>query len=348
MISSSPFLSIIIPVYNLKEFIADCLTSCLNQNIDDYEIICIDDGSIDDSAAIIEEIAKKNDRVRLFRKENGGVSSARNYGIDVSRGEWLWFVDGDDFVVENCLKSIKESIRDEHELVFFDSERPFNYIKSELSESLLAVELNSENFFDLRPKKCYGGGAWSYWLKRRVVVNNSLYFDSSMKYSEDVKFLFQYRCSCNRKGLVLDNTIYFYRNNNSSAMHNVDYTQHFNCMEILFNTYYREYVSSDPGYFKNVCLNKVGDAIQAIQFDLLFKLRDYAVAKQRIGFYKASGVFPVKRVLTEFQKKERKEKNIKQRIRDFLVKILFNRASLYLFACKLMSRRKTNENFVDS
>ncbi len=92
-------LSIIIPVYNLENYIEDCLKSCLNQDIEDYEIICVDDGSKDNSPVILDRYAREYPgRIKVFHKENGGVSSARNYGLERAQGDWIWFVDGDDLI----------------------------------------------------------------------------------------------------------------------------------------------------------------------------------------------------------------------------------------------------------
>ena len=92
--------SIVIPVYNVEKYLKNCLDSCLNQDIphSDYEIIVVNDGSPDNSQAIIEEYAAKYDNIISIVKENGGLSSARNAGLKVAKGEYVWFVDSDDWV----------------------------------------------------------------------------------------------------------------------------------------------------------------------------------------------------------------------------------------------------------
>lgn len=101
-------LSLIIPVYNVEKYISKCLSSCLNQNIlsTDYEIIVVNDGSPDNSLNIINSFVLKYDNIRVVTQENQGLSVARNNGLNVSKGEYVWFIDSDDSIEENCLAEI--------------------------------------------------------------------------------------------------------------------------------------------------------------------------------------------------------------------------------------------------
>ena len=103
-----PEVSVIIPVYNTEQFLADCLNSVLAQTFADFEIIIVDDGSTDNSAAIIEEFAQKDSRIVKVRQENKGLSEARNAGIAIAKGNWLTFVDSDDAVVPIFLERLIE------------------------------------------------------------------------------------------------------------------------------------------------------------------------------------------------------------------------------------------------
>ena len=97
-------ISIIIPVYNVAKWLHECLDSVLNQGWivgKDYEVICVNDGSTDNSLEVLYDYEK--DGITIINKENGGVSSARNLGIDVAQGEYIWMVDGDDFIAPNVL-----------------------------------------------------------------------------------------------------------------------------------------------------------------------------------------------------------------------------------------------------
>ena len=94
-----PAVSVIVPVYNTEKYLEECIQSVLNQSFTDFELLLIDDGSTDQSGLICDKYAKKDNRIRVFHKINGGVSSARNLGLDNAKGEWITFVDSDD-----CLK----------------------------------------------------------------------------------------------------------------------------------------------------------------------------------------------------------------------------------------------------
>ena len=93
---TTPVLSIIVPVYNVEKYLARCIDSILAQTFTDFELILVDDGSTDNSGEICDEYAGKDPRIIVIHKENGGVSSARNHGLDIARGEYITFVDSDD------------------------------------------------------------------------------------------------------------------------------------------------------------------------------------------------------------------------------------------------------------
>ncbi len=105
-------LSIIIPVYNVEQYLEKCLQSCLLQDIphNDYEIIVVNDGSPDGSLAIAERIAKSATNITVISQENGGLSAARNTGMSVAKGDYVWFVDSDDWIETNCLKQLTDTL----------------------------------------------------------------------------------------------------------------------------------------------------------------------------------------------------------------------------------------------
>ena len=105
------FLSMIIPIYNAGKYLAECLDSCTQQNIspDDYEIICVNDGSTDDSPAILNAYASRFRQIKVITQSNAGVSAARNAGMDNAAGDYIWFIDADDIIVPNCLKHLRET-----------------------------------------------------------------------------------------------------------------------------------------------------------------------------------------------------------------------------------------------
>lgn len=115
-----PVISIIIPVYNVQCYLEECLASVLNQSFSDYEIICVDDGSEDASSLILSHYQKQDSRIRVIRQKNGGLSAARNSGLDIARGEFVYFLDSDDKLAENSLSELVDRMRKDSldELIF--------------------------------------------------------------------------------------------------------------------------------------------------------------------------------------------------------------------------------------
>lgn len=106
--------SIIVPVYNTSKYLEKCLYSLIEQTIQNIEIIVVNDGSTDDSLKIAKNIAKKDNRIKVFSKPNGGLSSARNFGIEKSSGEYIGFVDSDDYVKENMFEQLYNMVEENH------------------------------------------------------------------------------------------------------------------------------------------------------------------------------------------------------------------------------------------
>ena len=103
-------ISIIVPVYNIKEYLPSCLDSIIAQSFTDFELILIDDGSSDGSGDICEYYSLLDNRIRVCHKANEGVSKARNFGIEIAEGEWIAFIDGDDYIVPEYLEALVNSI----------------------------------------------------------------------------------------------------------------------------------------------------------------------------------------------------------------------------------------------
>ena len=107
---SSPLVSIIVPIYNVEQYLPACLDSLVNQTLQDIEIILVDDGSTDKSGQICEEYAQKGKRITVLHKKNGGLSDARNYGIKKSKGKYISFIDSDDYLSEKFISILYENI----------------------------------------------------------------------------------------------------------------------------------------------------------------------------------------------------------------------------------------------
>ena len=111
--------SVIVAVYNIKEYLPRCVQSLLGQTVGDFEILLVDDGSTDGSGVLCDELARTDERIRVIHKENGGLSDARNAGLDQAAGDWILFVDGDDYLVRHALERLLEQARKDVDFVQF-------------------------------------------------------------------------------------------------------------------------------------------------------------------------------------------------------------------------------------
>ena len=115
--------SVIIPVYNTRRYLQECLQSAVGQTLEDAEFICIDDGSTDGCAEILAAFAQKDARVRVIRQENAGLSAARNRGMEAAQGEYLCFLDSDDLLMCDALEMMRACILQERpDMVLFECE----------------------------------------------------------------------------------------------------------------------------------------------------------------------------------------------------------------------------------
>lgn len=177
--------SIIVPMFNCSEYIADTLNSIINQNFTDYEIIVVDDGSTDDSLDIAYETLKESEIPhKIIHQRNSGVSVARNHGIEVSRGDYLVFVDGDDYISENHLLELYNGKTD-FSLVQFvkkDGDKLTEYItlneKSISCEEFIKLELQMKILFNF----C------QLMYKSSIIKDNNIEFTSGVVYGEDIEF----------------------------------------------------------------------------------------------------------------------------------------------------------------
>ncbi len=106
--NNTPLISVIVPLYNVQKYIRQCVESILVQSYENFELVLVDDGSTDESGKIIDEYTQKDQRVKVFHKPNGGISDARNFGLEHTNGEYITFVDSDDFVGKDYLKKLVE------------------------------------------------------------------------------------------------------------------------------------------------------------------------------------------------------------------------------------------------
>ena len=191
---ANPKVSFIVPVYNTQEFLPRCLDSLLGQTCPDIEIVVVNDGSPDDSAAIIGKYACKDSRVCVVEKSNGGLSSARNAGMDVARGDIIDFVDSDDYVESNLAEFLVDAFAKEHpEIVVFGAVCEPAELASKRIKQLLSPEACVFESFD--PVLLFSANAqpyvWRAAYSRELIERESLRFAENVRFAEDVVFQFE-------------------------------------------------------------------------------------------------------------------------------------------------------------
>lgn len=188
-----PKISVIVPVYNVEQYLTDCIESILAQTFTDFELLLIDDGSKDKSGLICEEYAKKDKRIRVFHKENGGVSSARNLGLEHVQGDWVTFVDSDDTLDPSFLHYSLLDIPDFVDIVFQSWAKKGN--DKIISEKVLPdVVYDSDNLHKAFSETdiVSMGVPWGRIYKMDIIKKNNLRFDIDLSISEDRLFFYEY------------------------------------------------------------------------------------------------------------------------------------------------------------
>lgn len=137
--------SIIIPAYNVEEYVGECLDSVLNQSFTNFEVILVNDGSKDNTPEICKSYVEKDNRIRYYSKENGGLSHTRNYAIDRADGEYLYFLDSDDILEEKALEKLNTIIEKENPDIIATRFRVLNNINGELTDSSKFPEIVLNN-----------------------------------------------------------------------------------------------------------------------------------------------------------------------------------------------------------
>lgn len=209
-----PIFSIIIPVHNTTDYLSRSIGSVLSQSVPDFELILINDGSSDNSGEICENYAKLDNRIKVFHQENKGVSSARNLGLKVASGEWILFVDADDWVEPVWLETLSKKIK------LFDLDLyTFGYrrISNQSVEYIHLPPYTVENNHNFVKTPYYKHSVWAYAFRNSIIQKYNIIFPDKLKYSEDQAFLLKYISKCD-KVVSLNKVLYNYYNSPDSVV----------------------------------------------------------------------------------------------------------------------------------
>jgi len=227
MNKSNLLVSIIIPTYNVEKYLEKCIISCTKQKYKNIEILVIDDGSYDTSGEIANRLSKKDKRIKVFHKENGGVSSARNEGIRRSTGDYVVFVDADDYIDNQFIEYMLDlCIKTNSEFCF--SKNCYKNKEETQVENDQIIKIDNSKATALLLSPDIEVGCWNKMYKKELLKNNNIYFSEKLFFGEGLDFI----CRVSQKAkniCVGEEKHYFYRKNNlSSATTNFNYYNFIN------------------------------------------------------------------------------------------------------------------------
>lgn len=200
-------ISIIIPVYNAEKYLKQCLDSIVCQVFKDFEVILVNDGSSDGSAAICNEYVQNDSRFKVIHKENGGVSSARNVGLDNAKGEWIAFIDSDDYISEDYFKVFDKNNNSDLILLNIDrltDYKTFNYLSFENFDLIRNDFLSDHILYPHFP------GPWGKFYKLQIIREYNISFNENLHFGEDALFNLEYITHAKRISSFNQST-YIYR-----------------------------------------------------------------------------------------------------------------------------------------
>ncbi|NNC49532.1 MAG: glycosyltransferase [Flaviramulus sp.] len=230
-------LSILIPMYNAENYIGNCLDSLINQDIsnDEYEIIVMDDGSTDNCSKIVKNYIEKNENITLYSQSNAGLYSTRNKLLKLAKGEYIYNLDADDYIMPNTLKIlVSHAIDNNVDLICFDTKETLD-LKDKFDERIKIenIEILDSGMDFIYHYKHLRHEVWWYFIKRKFLKDNGLEF-SNNQYNADVLFTLEMLLLSN-KILYIKQPIHRYVQTENSIMRNNDLAFKIRRIENMFN-----------------------------------------------------------------------------------------------------------------
>ena len=272
-----PKLSVIVPVYNTEKYLRECIDSILAQTFTDFELILVDDGSTDGSGAICDEYADKDPRVQVIHQKNGGITVARKSGVRNATGEYVTFVDSDDWIDKNMYRImladevadirichlVKATSTGVFEMSGFVE--PGHYDKRKLEENFYPTMLFDYDHCGpaVPPSLC------NKLIRTEIIRNVIVNVDDSITYGEDA--LCSYACMLDaRQIIVIDQGLYYYRQNMESVT-NVYNRQMFSKLLLLGTELERLFAERSSGLRSQLCGYLARHSLECIRNELLFR-----------------------------------------------------------------------------
>ncbi len=310
----NPKVSVVIPIYNVEKYLRQCLDSVINQTLKDIEIICVDDGSPDNCGAIIDEYAKKDNRIVAIHKENGGYGSAINYGFSIAKGEYIGIVESDDWIAPNMYELLyNKAIQTGAEIVKGAFWNVKDSINDNKSISKFVVKLyNRHETFTLNEDPeilSHFASIWSSVYKRDWLEKCNIKLVEDIKPYEDLPFAAEAYSSANLIALMPE-PIYFYRQDAANSSNNavkrtiVNYVRQrsrvrdklisYNCYSDEVKEYYWKIAYMGSLDFYNKPNNKFQKEFYSLMKDLFKKAID---DKCEFKYFKSNQIKDFKKIL---------------------------------------------------
>lgn len=284
------------PIYNVRDYIEDCIRSIINQNLEHYEIICIEDCSVDGTREMVDELKVKYPITVIYNAENRGVCYSRNEGIYHSRGRYIWFIDPDDLLVPGIARQyLKKAIEQGADFVIG------NYRKIPETFSILEDNKNIQCSFKMCdysfeiPSDEHGIGMNAIWagpLKREFLLRNKLFFREGLIAQEDTLFYYEMKQN-DMRVLKTEKIGYLYRQRESSIMHmcsdekNINY---YKSMIAMFSVYHEKLESEKYRNRKELC-QRIHHTQENITWTLAM-IKDEKYVHEEFEQLNISGIYP--------------------------------------------------------
>ena len=365
---SLPKISIVIPVYNVEKYLRQCLESVINQTLQDIEIICVDDGSTDNSLKILRDYASKDRRIKILTQRNKYAGIARNKGLRVAKGEYVHFLDSDDWIEKDTYeKAYKLLIESGADLIKF---KAYSYNNE-------TGEIGGRPYLDIRwvDEKCFGtcinildnpedtlklpDSPWSGIYSVKFLKKHKIHFDNFIC-ANDVGFF--YRCAVNAKKIYLSSEKFVYYRENIKTSLISRRAEHFDCQVALYDVVKKE-TKDLPEEIKKIALEEIIHAtfvwnnkcfqnyvisektekhINKLMRKFLKNISEEDIAQKTQKYYKETS--------SKFAKEDKKLAETRKKIQKefianiFSVRNIGNHKVICVLGIKLKIRRKNSLN----
>lgn len=327
-------LSMIIPIYNVERYLEKCLDTCLKQLYQSYEIICVNDGSTDQSGSILNRYAKRYpDIIRVFHTKNNGVSMARNIGLENAKGKFVWFIDPDDYIEEDILPDIIKYLDNIDLLMLPYLEVTDNGKVCNREHGPNASEVVTRSDFKKYAVDNSINRVWKYVVLRSILIDNNILFGEGIVRSEDRAFTFFLKYKIQNYS-IYDKVAYYYRLSEHSATRGMIKDDKYNKCMIDNSLAIAIYIKNNKD-----CLSNPEDIIDAEKYQNnwtrgvisgAIKTGDTKYLNNKLEVLRREELYPFS------MKNVNKSKNMINNISMYLFQI----AWITKLACKLISLSK--------